>query len=327
MSDPQGQSPVSDNISGAVPPTPPVQSGAAPIVEPPEPDAVDNPPADQAPAPTQSDFVPGGQDAQPSPDDAPAPAQPSAPVPAAAPADPTKETFRTDTDAALDAEVDAIAGDLNMEAVLADAPDTAVTQGRLSGLMAGTVVSVDQSKGDILVDLGGKHQAVVPLKQFDAAPEVGEFVEVEIEKFDAAESLYKANKKGSARSIGGLHELKQGMVVEAVVVGVNKGGLDCRVGPTAIKAFMPAGQVDTVFHKDISIFIDQKFAVRVTKLNKAERNVIVSRRAILEAERGEAKAKLMRELEPGSTMKGTVKSVKDFGAFVDIGGADALLHV
>ena len=242
-------------------------------------------------------------------------------------ADPTKQTFRKDADESLDAEIDAATGDLDLDAMMSQSAEAADVSDRLSGLQAGTVVSVDLGSNELLVDLGGKHQAIVPLKQFEQQPEVGEFVEVEIEKFDAGESLYRANKKGSARSIGGIHELKQGMVVEATVVGVNKGGLDCRVGPTAIRAFMPAGQVDTTFHKDISIFLDQKFPVRVTKLNKAERNVIVSRRAILEAEKGEAKAKLMRELTEGTVLTGTVKSVKDFGAFIDLGGADGLLHV
>ncbi len=209
----------------------------------------------------------------------------------------------------------------------ASAEQQNVDSSTLRGTQAGVVSRVDLSKGEILVDLGGKHQAVVASKQFDPVPAEGEFVEVDIEAYDAAEGIYKAHKKGAARKIGAWEELKVGQVVEATVTGMNKGGLECRVGQTAIRAFMPAGQVDTSFQKDISVFLNQKIPAKITKLDRAERNVVLSRKAVVEAESRQARAKTLETLEEGATVKGIVKSVKDFGAFVDIGGVDGLLHV
>ena len=269
----------------------------------------------------------------PVPLDNPGPQNPTSPgqnsgAPGEPGRDPTKESFRRDADPSLDAEIEAAMGGASMDELMAQSPTgDAALQDRLSGTQAGTVSSVDQGKAEILVDLGGKHQAIVPTRQFDPLPQVGEFVEVDIERYDPDEGLYRANKKGAARKIGGWDELRPGQVVEAVVTGMNKGGLECRVGPTAIRAFMPAGQVDVSFHKDISIFIGEKFAAKITKLDKAGRNVVLSRRAVLEGERAEAKERLSKELSEGQVLKGTVKHVKDFGAFVDIGGMDGLLHV
>ena len=242
--------------------------------------------------------------------------------------DPTKENFRRDADAAIDAEVDAALAGQSMDELMASSPTPAAAlQDRLRGTQAGTVVSVDLSKNEMMVDLGGKHQAIVPTTQYETPPEVGEFIDVDIERFDVDEGMYRANKKGAARRVGGWEELKPGMVVEATVTGVNKGGLECRVGPTALRAFMPAGQIDVTFHKDISVFLNEKLACKITKVDRKERNLVLSHRAVVEGERREAKTRLSKELEEGQTLKGTVKTVKDFGAFVDLGGMDGLLHV
>lgn len=257
------------------------------------------------------------------------PTLPGQPAPGASDGrDPTRESFRRDADPSLDAEIEAALGGASMDEIMASSTtaDTELSD-RLSGTQAGTVASVDQGNGEILVDLGGKHQAIVPSRQFDPLPQVGEFIEIDLERYDPDEGLYRANKKGAARRIGGWEELRPGQVVEAVVTGMNKGGLECRIGPTAIRAFMPAGQVDVTFHKDISIFIGEKFSSKITKLDKAGRNVILSRRAVLEGERAQAKERLSKELAEGQVLTGTVKSVKDFGAFVDVGGMDGLLHV
>ncbi|MEM1011440.1 MAG: S1 RNA-binding domain-containing protein, partial [Planctomycetota bacterium] len=261
------------------------------------------------------------------------PAEPVPPTPAtptAMPADPadTSETFRANTDPDVDAEIEAALGGTDVSAMMdASADEQAVDQATLRGTQAGVVSRVDLSKGELLVDLGGKHQAVVQAKQFDPVPAEGEFVEVDIETYDAAEGIYRAHKKGAARKIGAWEELKQGQVVEATVTGMNKGGLECRIGQTAIRAFMPAGQVDTAFQKDISTFLNQKVQAKITKLDRAERNVVLSRRAVVEAEARQARKETLKNLEEGALIKGTIKSVKDFGAFVDLGGVDGLLHV
>jgi small subunit ribosomal protein S1 len=280
--------------------------------------------------PTSTDSAP-----VPTPAPAPVPDSDAPGVPAAPPAssnpDPTQQTFRANTDAALDAEVEAALGGTDVDAML----DQSVNQSNtstalLKGTQAGVVSRVDLGKGEILVELDGKHQALVPAKAYQDAgnvPSEGEFLEVDIETYDANEGIYRAHKKGSARKVTGWDELKVGQVVEAIVTGVNKGGLECRVGQTAIRAFMPSGQLDVVFHKDISTFLNEKINAKITKLDKSARNLVLSRRAVVEAERREARDKTMQTLEEGATLKGTVKSVKDFGAFVDLGGVDGLLHV
>jgi small subunit ribosomal protein S1 len=94
-----------------------------------------------------------------------------------------------------------------------------------------------------------------------------------------------------------------------------------------MRAFMPAGQVDLYFNPDLSVFIGQKFKAEVTQFDPRAKNLILSRRNILEREKEEAKGKLMEELAEGQVRRGTVRSVMDYGAFVDLGGVDGLLHV
>src|SRR4029078_5974520 len=92
-------------------------------------------------------------------------------------------------------------------------------------------------------------------------------------------------------------------------------------------AFMPAGQVDLYFNPDLSTLINQRIKAEVTQFDARAKNLVLSRRNILEREKEEAKAKLMEELAEGQIRRGTVRNVMDFGAFVDLGGADGLLHV
>ena len=261
-------------------------------------------------------------------DNPPGPANPTSP---GQKSDPTQQTFRADADADLDAEVEAALGNTDVDAMVeqsaAKAESTAAT---LRGTQAGTVARIDRGKGEVLVDLGGKHQALVSLKQYeDAGVELneGEFVEIEIERYDPDDGIYKAHKQGAARKVTGWDELKVGQTVEATITGVNKGGLECRVGQTAIRAFMPSGQLDVVFHKDISEFLNEKVSAKIQKIDRAARNLILSRRAVVEAERRDARQKTLSQIEEGQVVTGTVKTVKDFGAFVDIGGVDGLLHV
>lgn len=260
-------------------------------------------------------------------DNPPGPANPT--YPGSSAKDPAKQNFRAGGDADFDAEIEAALGGTDVDAIL-EAGSADVGAATLRGTQAGTVARVDLSKGEILIDLGGKHQAVVTVKQFEDGPGIpaeGEFIEVEIEKYDPNEGIYRANRKGGARKVTGWDDLRVGHVVEAVVTGMNKGGLECRVGQTAIRAFMPSGQVDVEFHKDISVFIGQKISAKISKVDKADRNLLLSRRAVVEVERREARHQTMASLEEGQIVKGVVKTVKDFGAFIDLGGVDGLLHV
>jgi small subunit ribosomal protein S1 len=253
--------------------------------------------------------------------------------------DPYKEKFRPD-DSALDQEVDAALGGMSMEALYGfDKPVPAVPQGGdlpaiagggapapaagHRGTRRGRVMQV--TKDDVFIDFGGKSQGVAPMQHFETEPKVGDEMDFVVDRYDQREGLLLLMPKGAASANVTWETLEVGQIVEGNVTGMNKGGLELDV--KGMRGFMPAGQVDIYFHKDISTFIGQKLKAEVTQFDPRAKNLVLSRRNILEREKEEARQKLMAELEEGQTRRGTVRSVTDFGAFVDLGGADGLLHV
>ena len=256
--------------------------------------------------------------------------------------DPFKEKFRPD-DSALDQEVDAALGGVSIDDLygfgetppavpqggdvpaVAGAPGAGSAGGGASNrnMRRGRVVQV--TKDDVFIDFGGKSQGVAPMQHFETEPKVGDEMDFVVDRYDQREGLLLLMPKGAASANVTWETLEIGQVVEGTVTGMNKGGLELEV--KGMRAFMPAGQVDLYFQKDISTFIGQKMKAEVTQFDARAKNLIVSRRNILEREKEEARQKLMAELEEGQTRRGTVRSVTDFGAFVDLGGADGLLHV
>ncbi|HVS36465.1 MAG TPA: S1 RNA-binding domain-containing protein [Gemmataceae bacterium] len=179
---------------------------------------------------------------------------------------------------------------------------------------------------DVFIDLpGGRTQGVLPLLQFpDGPPEVGTEVDVHIEGFDHANGVLLLSRKGAAVQAN-WDSVAVGMIVEARVTEVNKGGL--AVDVNGIRGFMPISQIDLYRVEDAAQFVNQRLRCLVTEVDPAERNLVVSRRALLEKEREENRDKLWHELQEGQIREGIVRSVKDFGAFVDLGGVDGLIHV
>ncbi len=116
-----------------------------------------------------------------------------------------------------------------------------------------------------------------------------------------------------------------GQTVEARVTGSNKGGLEVDVN--GLRGFMPISQIDLYRVEDVAPFLNQRLLCLVTEADPVERNLVVSRRALLEKEREASREKLWAELNEGQVRQGVVRSLKDFGAFVDLGGVDGLLHV
>ena len=251
--------------------------------------------------------------------------------------DELKQKFRPDQ-TALDAEVDAALSGVSMDDLYAfDKPKVGgAAEGAggtaggahipQKGFRLGRIVSV--SKDDAFVDFGGKSQGIVSLVQFLDQPEppkVGDEMEFHVERYDEREGLLILTRKGATASNVSWETLEVGQVVEGTVTGMNKGGLELDV--KGMRAFMPSGQVDLYFQKDISTFIGQRVKAEVTQFDAHAKNLVVSRRNVLEREKEEAKGKLMEELAEGQMRRGTVRSVTDFGAFVDLGGVDGLLHV
>ncbi len=179
---------------------------------------------------------------------------------------------------------------------------------------------------DVFIDLpGGRTQGVLPLMQFpEGPPALGTEIEVTIEGFDSANGVMLLSRKGAAVEAD-WSSVAVGMTVEARVTETNKGGLSVDVN--GIRGFMPISQIDLYRVEDVEQFVNQRLLCLVTEVNPEERNLVVSRRALLEKQREELREKTWIELAEGQIRQGIVRSVRDFGAFVDLGGVDGLLHV
>jgi small subunit ribosomal protein S1 len=236
-----------------------------------------------------------------------------------------KQKFRPDQ-TKLDAEIDAALDGVSLDSLYGfDKPEPQQAETVRKGPRKGRVISVDPKKDEVFVDFGGKSQGVAPFSQFETEPKVGDEIEFNVERYDAREGLLILNRKGAAASNVTWENLEIGQVVEGMVTGVNKGGLELQV--KNMRAFMPAGQVDIYFNKDISVFIGQKLKAEVTQFDAGSKNLIISRRNILEREKEEAKQKMLEEIAEGQVRRGTIRTIMDYGAFVDLGGMDGLLHV
>ncbi len=189
----------------------------------------------------------------------------------------------------------------------------------------GTVVSVGS---DVFVEFGPKELGVVEMTQWkedQEKPKVGDKLEVVVQRYNATESLFICLLPGAVQKAD-WEMLEIGQLVEARVTGVNKGGLELEVANH--RAFMPASQVDINRIPDLNIFVGEKLTCQIQKLDKrGGGNIVLSRRDILQAERAKAAESLKSALKEGDTIEGTVRKIMDFGAFVDLGGVDGLIHL
>ena len=196
----------------------------------------------------------------------------------------------------------------------------------------GTVVSgrvVEVTDYDAIINVGYKSEGIVPIEHFGNPPqvEVGQEVEVFIESVEDEYGMMAINKRRADRIRAWdriLSTHKEGDTVRCRVLRKIKGGLLVDIG---VPVFLPASQVGIRRAPDIAEYIGQEFDVKIIKIDRERMNIVVSRRRLEEAEREEKKRKLMAELEEGQLIKGVVKNITDFGAFVDLGGIDGLLHI
>ncbi|HBH52702.1 MAG TPA: 30S ribosomal protein S1 [Planctomycetaceae bacterium] len=193
--------------------------------------------------------------------------------------------------------------------------------------LKGKVVSV---YGDsVVLDLAGRASAVVPVKNFETGkiPAVGVTLALVAEGYDAAQGLIKARVAGGgvSKPQGNWEAVAAGQVVECTVTKTNKGGLEVNV--SNLRGFMPAAQVDLGFCNNLEQFVGQKVKAVVLEVNPAKKNLIVSRRQYIESTLVETREQTWAKLSVGQRVTGRVKTLKDYGAFIDIGGLDGLLHV
>jgi len=178
---------------------------------------------------------------------------------------------------------------------------------------------------DIIVDTGGKSEGVMTADQFpDGLPAIGSDIDVLIDHYDSAEGVLILRRPGEAQDAD-WSSIAEGMIVEGRVKAANKGGLELDL--SGIRAFMPASQIDLVRVPDLEVMVGQSLRCQVTEVKRSERNVLVSRRNVLEAEREVAREQTWQSLAEGQVRAGTVRNIKDFGAFIDLGGVDGLLPI
>jgi predicted RNA-binding protein with RPS1 domain len=184
------------------------------------------------------------------------------------------------------------------------------------------------SEENVFVDLGFRSPGMISSREFPQGklPNVGEEFLVVVDKYDAAQGLVLVHLPKSTRKVrGNWDELAVGQIVECLVTKTNKGGLDVAVGQ--MRAFLPASQVDVGQIGSMEEYVGKKFPVQIVEVNPAKRNIVVSRRSLLIAQRKEAAVQFWQQVEVGQQFAGTVKTLKDYGAFVDLGGADGFLHI
>ena len=195
-------------------------------------------------------------------------------------------------------------------------------------IVKGTVVSIGPS--EVMVDIGFKSEGAVPIKEFSdpQSIEQGREIEVFLENVEDQEgqvvlSKQKADFMRVWDSIKEAHDT--GNTVEGRLMRRIKGGIV--VNLFGVDAFLPGSQIDIRQVKNFDQFIGHQFPFKIIKLNKARRNIVVSRRAVLEEERARMREEIVKVLEEGQTREGIVKNITDFGAFIDLGGVDGLLHI
>jgi small subunit ribosomal protein S1 len=191
------------------------------------------------------------------------------------------------------------------------------------------VLEIDDENGFVLVDIGGKAEAPIPLTEFeDEIPEVGSSIEVFYRGDDRHTSVPSVSKREADRErawakIVGVYE--PGDIIEGEAKKLIKGGLLVQVD--GVQVFMPASQIDIRRVANPADFIGTDIRAKIVKIDEERRNIVISRRQLLEEERMEKRSSLLSEIEEGQVRTGEVKNIADFGAFVDLGGMDGLLHV
>ena len=202
---------------------------------------------------------------------------------------------------------------------------------RQGEVITAEVVRVDYNF--VVVNAGLKSEAYVPIEEFkddkgEVTVQPGDFVSVAIESVENGygDTILSRDKAKRLAAWMNLEQaLESGELVTGTVTGKVKGGLT--VMTNGIRTFLPGSLVDTRPVKDTTPYEGKTFEFKVIKLDRKRNNVVVSRRAVVEANMGEERAKLLETLKEGAIVKGIVKNITDYGAFVDLGGIDGLLHI
>jgi small subunit ribosomal protein S1 len=217
-------------------------------------------------------------------------------------------------------------------ASLFEASITAGDFGKEGEIVKGTVIAVQRDH--VVIDIGGKSEGIIALSEFagaagEATVKTGDNVDVYIESRENDDGLVtlskeKADKMKVWDEISAACEREE--LIEGTITQRVKGGLSVTIRG-GVKAFLPGSQVDLRPIRNLDKLIGQTYQFKVIKFNKKRGNIVLSRRVLLEKERGEQKTKTLETLEEGKVVRGVIKNITEYGAFVDLGGIDGLLHI
>ena len=223
-------------------------------------------------------------------------------------------------------ELEEIIGGDSLEKIEA-AFDISVKKFDLGTILKGRILGIIGN--NVILDTGYKSEGTIPLSEFDSAEdvEIGNEIEVILESFEDDTGLIQISKRKADRIRGWekvVDKYKEGDVVKGKVVRKIKGGLLVDVG---IPIFLPASQIDVKPPGEIAEYIGTEVTCKILKIDEVQQNIIVSRRKLIEEERSKLKREFMNSVQVGQVVKGVVKNIADFGAFIDLGGIDGLLHI
>jgi len=192
------------------------------------------------------------------------------------------------------------------------------------------VLVVQVGRDAVFVELDGKRQGFLEAdelrdEQGEITIKAGERITAHVLEANDAQGMFRLGRSfGKTSGVDGLERAKQaGVPVDGKVTGLNKGGAEVEVG--GVRAFCPMGQLDSKFVQDATAFVGQTLAFLVSEIKDGGKSVVLSRRALLEREAQEAFGKVQEKIVVGATLRGTVTSVRDFGAFVDLGGIEGMI--
>ncbi|MHC4976755.1 MAG: 30S ribosomal protein S1 [Planctomycetota bacterium] len=208
---------------------------------------------------------------------------------------------------------------------------TSLLEGRLEDFQPGSILDgkvVGFAGDNIVVDVGLKSEGLIDKGEFEGEPvSMGDTVKVLLESLEGDQGIVSLSKRKADRIINWqrlLETTKEGDEVKGKVIRKIKGGLLVDIG---VHSFLPASQVDIRRPHDLGDFVGREIRAEILKIDQQRRNIVVSRRKLIEHERETAKARLLESVKEGDTVKGRVKNIADFGAFIDLGGIDGLLHI
>jgi small subunit ribosomal protein S1 len=222
--------------------------------------------------------------------------------------------------------------DANQFKKLLNRKEETATEGSIASMNAGQILKgtiVEITKDFVVVDVGLKSEGLVPINEFSEASELvlGNDVEVYLDQTEGEDGQIVLSREKARRQRQWEHistNCDEGSIVKGKVIRKVKGGLMVDIG---MEAFLPGSQIDNKRIKNLDEYIGHEYEFKILKINSERKNIVVSRRELLEEERISRKAELLGNIQEGEVRKGIVKNITDFGVFLDLDGIDGLLHI